>query len=134
MPSAKRIVVVLEVMWGLPGDLPCRWFRINPYNFSGARLIKLIGHSNFLVTNACPDVAYNANGRGTPDAGWLAHNLAKLQPEVLLVCGRVAQATFKPHMVASRTKVISLPHPAARNWSKARIKRAQRRVQEALGV
>jgi hypothetical protein len=127
-----RIVVVLEVMWAYPGDPPRRWFRINPYNHSGRRLINIIGHTDFTVTNACPDVVYSAKGRGKPDADWLARNLAILKPDVLLVCGRVAQETFKRFMVGGRTQVISMPHPAARTWSKAKIASAQRRVRIAL--
>lgn len=128
-----KIVVVLEVMWGMPGDPPRRWFRINPYNHSGRRLINIIGRSDFIVTNACPDVVYSAKGRGKPDADWLARNLAALKPDVLLVCGRVAHTTFKYSMVPSSTEVIALPHPAARNWSKAKIVQAQRVIQKAIG-
>lgn len=46
-----KIVVIMEVMWGMPGDKPRRWFRINPFNHSGKRLLTIIGHGDFFVTN-----------------------------------------------------------------------------------
>src|SRR4029077_799487 len=127
---AKKIVVILEVMWGLRGDKPLRWFSINPYNHSGRRLNDIIS-TRYLVTNACPDVVSLAKGRGTPNRHWLAANLKALCPDVVLVCGRVAQATFQRHM-APQAKILKMPHPAARTWSKANIAQAQRRVSKAL--
>jgi hypothetical protein len=126
-----KTVVVLEVMWGLPGDPRRRWFDINPLNHSGKRLIKLIGHTNFIVTNACPDVVWSARGRGTPDKKWLEANLRALDPDLLLVCGRVAGETFERHMVRGDTQVLRLPHPAARTWSKESIARTQRKIRKA---
>jgi hypothetical protein len=127
--GAPRIVAVLEVMWGTPGRY--RAFRINPLNASGARLIRLIGHNKFLVTNACPDGVMRATERGRPDAEWLRANLKALRPDVLLVCGTVAQATFA-HDMAPRAKVLHMPHPAARNWSRQRLAAWRRRIQAAL--
>lgn len=114
----RRIVAILAVQWGYPGDKVLPWFRINPYNHSGARLIKLIGHRNFLVTNACSDIVYSASAKGAPDAEWLQRNLTLLAPEVVLVCGSVARATFRRGMVGKAVRVLYMPHPAARMWSK----------------
>lgn len=125
----RRVVVVLAVQWGYPGDPVVRWFTPNPYNHSGGRLIKLIGHGAFKMTNACPDIVYRADQQGTPDPAWLRRNLQALQPEVVLVCGRVAQDTFKRDMVAKGARVFSLPHPAARTWTKAMIAQWARRIQ-----
>lgn len=124
-----RIVVVLAVQWGYPGDKVSRWFRINPFNHSGQRLYRLIGHFDFLVTNACPDIVYRADQQGTPDPRWLRRNLRALRPQVVLVCGAVAQATFERDMVPASTKVFKLPHPAARTWTKALITGWSRRIQ-----
>jgi hypothetical protein len=126
-----KIVVVLEVMWGMPGDGPLRWFRINPYNHSGRRLIGLIGHGDFTVTNACPDVVYSASGKGKPSKGWLRANLKALRPDVVLVCGRVAHATFEQSMCPS-ARVVTLQHPAARTWSKRKLVIAKRKIAEAI--
>lgn len=125
----KRIVAVLAVQWGYPGDQVEPWFHINPINHSGRRLIKLVGHGGFKVTNACPDIVYRADQQGTPDPAWLRHNLRCLRPDVVLVCGSVAQATFERDMVGPRTKVFKLPHPAARTWSKALIAQWAKRLQ-----
>ena len=125
-----KIVALLEVQWGIPGQRPSRWFRINPLNHSGRRLIGIIGVP-FKVTNACSDIVYSARGRGTPDPVWLEENLRMLAPDVLIVCGRVARKTFARHMAPQAT-VVRLPHPAARTWSKERIAAAKRRVQKAI--
>ena len=130
--TLKRVVVVLAVQWGYPGDTVARWFHINPYNHSGRRLIRLIGHGAFKVTNACPDIVYRADQQGTPDEAWLRHNLKSLRPAVVLVCGRVAQATFERGMVPAGTKVFKLPHPAARTWTKQMIEQWSRRIQRAV--
>lgn len=76
MPSPK-IVVVLEVMWGMRGDRPLPWFHINPRNHSGCRLMGILGCGwrDFVVTNACPDIVYSARSRGTPSKAWLRDNL-----------------------------------------------------------
>ena len=124
-----KIVVVLAVQWGYPGDRPERWFHINPYNHSGRRLIGLVGHRNFKVTNACSDIVFRASDKGTPDAAWLRRNLAVLRPDLVLLCGNVAQSTFKRSMVEPETKVMRLPHPAARHWSKKMMKRWTRKIQ-----
>jgi hypothetical protein len=122
-----RIVAVLDVQWG--GRRADRWFEINPRNHSGSRLIKMIGHDRFLVTNACAECVGNASGRGKPDATWLGDNLRQLRPEVVLVCGNVAKQTFKRSMVAKDTKVIYMPHPAARTWTKAALAAWTKRIQ-----
>lgn len=125
-----KVVVVLEVMWGLPGDRPLRWFSINPDNHSGRRLNSMIDGA-YTVTNACSDIVHSARHRGTPDKVWLEANLRKLQPDVLLVCGKVAQATFSRSM-APKARVLVLPHPAARTWSKASIAAARNKIQQAI--
>lgn len=127
-----RIIVVLAVQWGYPGDKPLRWFQISDLNHSGKRLIKLIGHNYFYVTNARSDIVYRASDQGTPDWTWLACNLKALNPDVILVCGSVAQATFHRNMVHKGAHVIELPHPAARNWTKAKIESARRRIARVL--
>lgn len=127
----RSIVAVLDVQWG--GNRAERWFQINPYNHSGGRLIKLVGHDDFVVTNACPQCVEDANGRGKPDAAWLAGNLRDLKPKVVLVCGNVAQATFARSMVPKGAKVFMMPHPAARTWTKADIAAWSKRIQKHTG-
>jgi hypothetical protein len=122
-----RIVAILEVQWG--GRRASRWFQINPYNHSGKRLIQLIGHDRFDVTNACPECVSDANGRGKPDPVWLRTNLRLMNPDVVIVCGRVARETFKRNMVHDDAQVIHIPHPAARTWTKNAIKRTAKRIQ-----
>lgn len=123
----KRAVAILEVMWdwrartsaaGYQERAP-RWFDINPHNFTGRRLHRWLEHfDDFKVTNACPQLVSSAKGRGTPDSAWLSENLIALQPfDLLLVCGRVAQETYK-RADAVGARIIELPHPAARCWNR----------------
>jgi hypothetical protein len=132
-------MVVLEVMWdwdnmtseaGYEKVAP-RHFRINPYNYTGRRLHWLLGHNQFLVTNACPDLVSSANGRGTPDPGWLKENLKKYPYDLLLICGRVAEKTFERCGYRPCCRIITLPHPAARGyWSKANLYRTRDLIQQ----
>lgn len=109
-----KIVAILDTMWALRAGRAPRWFRINPRNHSGRRLIQIIGSANFVVTNACPQMVTSASAHGTPDAGWLRENLVRLDPDLTLVCGRVAQRTFSQNMLRADAKFIEMPHPAAR--------------------
>lgn len=122
-----RILVVLDTAWGRGGS----FFRINPRNHSGNRLIKLIGHDKFLVTNACPQVVRDASRHGTPDPFRLRDCIMKLRPELLLLGGKVAQRTWEqaPLVLADPPAVYPMPHPAARTWSKADILRVQAELQ-----
>src|SRR5258708_133644 len=99
----KKIVAILESMWDWRQmtssagyqEAP-RFFRISPLNFSGKRLYRIVGErANLFVTNSCRELCSSANHHGTPDANWLRENLILLEPfDVLLICGKVAQATF----------------------------------------
>lgn len=135
MPKA---VAILEVMWdweaktssaGYAETAP-PYFSINPHNFTGRRLYSWLGHSDLLVTNACPELVSSARGRGTPDPGWLQDNLLDLEPfELLLVCGRVAQATYD-RAWAKKVRTIEVPHPAARCWTRKGLDFTTRIIRE----
>lgn len=127
-----RIVVILAVQWGYEGDTVERWFQINPLNHSGKRLINIIGHNDFIVTNACRDIVFDARDQGTPDPAWLRGNLRTLDPHIVIVCGTVANATFERDMVSKGCKVITMPHPAARTWTKAAIAATTTKVRRAI--
>lgn len=131
------IVVVLEVAWnGIREVNGPRWFRINPLNLSGRRLINLIGHRNFVVTNACPGEVVSPDDHGTPSEAWLRENLGMIQEalgiELLLVCGAVATKTFKRDMVPDHINVMHLKHPAARDWTKEQINLTHLLIQARL--
>jgi hypothetical protein len=132
LTTTPRIVVIMAVQWGIPGDEVCRWFQINPYNHSGKRLINIIGHNNFIVTNACSDLVYDARDQGTPNPTWLRANLRTLCPDLVIVCGAVANATFERGMVPKHCKVLAMPHPAARTWTKAAIAATTTKVRRAI--
>lgn len=130
-----RVVAILETMWDWRqqtsdagySEAP-RFFRINPQNFSGRRLYKLIGpNAKLLVTNACRELVSGPQHHGKPDPSWLAENLELIEskhPEsapidVMLVCGKVAQVTYRQSGYQSKTaRVLQIPHPAARGvWT-----------------
>ncbi len=136
--AEKKIVAILESMWDWRQmtsgagykDAP-RYFRINPNNFSGKRLYRIVGNGvNLVVTNSCRELCASASHHGTPDPKWLRENLEILAPfDVLLVCGKVAQATYNKsgHEYARK---IEIPHPAARMWTHAMLEVAANRVRE----
>ena len=152
----KRVVAILETMWdwramtsGAGYRQAPPFFRINPKNYSGRRLYKLLdGQGQLLVTNACKELATSAKGHGVPNPEWLAENLKTLdgmsvKPEdqqidgnidLLLVCGKVAQETFKacgyrPHVA----RILEIPHPAARGkWTKETIRATQQSIHNII--
>lgn len=132
------VVVILEVMWGLRyQEQGARWFRINPRNHSGKRLIQMLGHQDFVVTNACPQQVASAKHRGTPSAEWLHANLRSLMMantiDQVLVCGRVAEKTFMVNSYAMFCKlgisIVFMPHPAAKGWTRLGLDNAAQAVQ-----
>jgi hypothetical protein len=123
-----RIVALMESMWGwggynTPGEEAPRFFSINPDNHSGKRLYRLCGDHTLLVTNCCPTVQASANDHGVPDLQWVRDNLAMAgEFELLLVCGKIAQATYaKIKEPNPRFQVMLIDHPAARRWTKASL-------------
>lgn len=142
---SRHVVAILETMWdwrGMTsgagyGEAP-RYFRINPQNFSGRRLYKLIGaDAKLLVTNACRELVRSAKQHGTPDPAWLADNLRTLdgdRVDILLVCGKVARQTFAACGYKPRAAtVLEIPHPAARRvWTREFIDNVAARIQAAM--
>lgn len=132
-----KVVALLESMWDWRSmtsgagyqDAP-RHFRISPDNHSGRRLYKLIGEGcDLLVTNSCRELMPSPNHHGKPDPSYVHENLTMLQPfGLLLVCGKVAQSTFKESGYIS-INIIEMPHPAARMWTKQMIADVQGRIQ-----
>lgn len=135
-----KIIAVLESMWdwrqmtsGAGYKEAPRAFQINPKNYSGKRLHRIVGASGrLLVTNACRELVASAAHHGKPDPMWLRGNLEYLEPfDVLLVCGKIAQATY------ARTcyrfpKTLLIPHPAARMWTNEMIEETARQVRELV--
>lgn len=142
-----NVVAILETMWDWRGQTSSagyaeapRFFRINPQNYSGRRLYKLIGSDALLlVTNACRELVTGPNQHGTPNPEWLAENLAEIEVnhaaaapiDVLLVCGKIAQQTFKQSGYKLKNgRVIEIPHPAARAvWTVEFIEQTKRLIQ-----
>jgi hypothetical protein len=132
----KTVVAVLDTMWGERNARAPRYFQINPNNRSGKMLYRLVGpYRRLWVTNSCREMVNNARRHGKPDPGWLAENLRRLKPDLVLVCGKVAQKTFREAcpMKWDGCDDISIPHPAARNWSQKQIKRIARKIEKKLG-
>lgn len=146
-----RVVAILETMWDWRGMTSASgyrqavpFFRINPKNYSGRRLYRLVGpDARLLVTNACRDLVSAANRHGKPDPQWLRENLMTLDGsgerraegriDVLLVCGKVAQETYdKCGYEPTSACVFKIPHPAARtHWTAAVIESTAAEIQSA---
>ena len=123
-----RALAILETMWGGNGQAP-GVFRINPDNFTGRRLYWFLGHEDLWVTNACRELVENARLHGTPDPAWLTYNLRRMTYALLLVCGRVAQRTFAECGYRPKCRIIEMPHPAARVWTRADLDHWQKLIQ-----
>ena len=133
-----NIVALLESMWGWrgyssEGDV-IRYFRINPDNFSGKRLYRIVGNHNLLVTNSCRECQRSANEHGKPDPDWVADNLkflASQKMDLLLVCGKVAKETYEASGFQF-PRVIFMDHPAARRWTNAALDAVAQKVTSAI--
>lgn len=142
-----RVLAILETMWDWRGatsgagyrQAPA-FFRINRENFSGKRLHKFVGdHANLLVTNACRELVDHASKHGKGDPVWLAGNLERLENDgcidVLLVCGKVAQATFSSCGFTPQTPyIIHMPHPAARTWNALSLRQTSLKIRTAIHI
>jgi hypothetical protein len=115
-----RCAAILDTMWGNAGRAP-RWFVINPSNHSGRRLYWLLDHESLLVTNACKEQVGHSTIHGTPDPAWLAENLQRVSYDLLLVCGRIAQMTFAICGYRPICRILEMPHPASRTWTRFRL-------------
>ena len=150
MKDEINVVAILETMWdwrsqtsGAGYTEAPRFFRINPQNFSGRRLYNLIGpDAKLLVTNACRELVSGPNHHGKPDPKWLAENLTLIESglpnsapiDVLLVCGKVAQRTYRECGYQSQTaRIIEIPHPAARAvWTRQYIEQVAKQIQGGI--
>jgi hypothetical protein len=140
----RYFLAILDTMWGDDGVAP-HWFPINPDNHSGRRLYRLTGARDWdvWVANACPQQTSHARLHGTPSPAWLRSCFSRIkspwQDSPLLVCGKVAQATYDEmiaicgkHPPIHRGPVIRIMHPAARTWTKLEIARVQRLIRRSL--
>jgi hypothetical protein len=157
-PKVLNVVAVLETMWdwrqmtsGAGYNEAPRFFRINQNNFSGKRLYWLLSSDTaqlgtcvkLLVTNACRELVSGPQFHGKGDPAWLGENLNLLEsarPEsrnldLLLVCGKIAQDTYAKcgYKPPETTRVIRLPHPAARLWSTDSLNRTRAIIQSHTG-
>lgn len=128
-----RFIAILDTMWGVGGRAP-KYFFINPNNASGRRLYKLTQACSIdlIVLNSCREQTSHADAHGTPDSEWLLSALRAVpspyRSGILLVCGKVAQKTFDQIADQWRGRVLKMPHPAARTWTKEQIADMQRRI------
>jgi len=137
-----KVAALLDTMWGDREGLAPRYFRINPLNNSGRRLLKICGtNSDLFVTNACRELVTSATQKGTLNPAWVKENLTRLEKaylghegfDVLLICGKRAQKAFYTSGYVTRKRVIEIMHPAARSWSKKLMESTAREIQKKGG-
>jgi hypothetical protein len=137
----KFIVAVLDTMWDWKQQTSSagykqapRYFRINPNNFTGRRLYRLVGKAKLLVTDSCPELVSNPKQHGTPDPQWLSDNLFILNDlrriDLILVCGKVAQRTIQECPSVPNCSQLAIPHPAARTWTKAQLDETAKKIED----
>ena len=139
----KLILAVLQNMWDprSAGRRSPDLFVINPLNHSGQRLYKLISaeanpERKLLVTNASRMITRKAaEGHFSPDLEALGRVLSLRPWSLVLVCGAVANAAFEALPEEAKqngVRHLSIPHPAARTWSKALILETQIKINDLL--
>lgn len=133
------VLVVLDTMWGSEGSAP-GWFRINPGNHSGRMLYRLTGceFGELWVTNCCPEQTAHPSKHGKPDPKWLLKNLKRAERlfpgAILIIAGRVAALTFRNLGREYSGPIVFMSHPAARNWSLAKIDYVKSKVKYCRGL
>lgn len=137
-----RAIAVLQEMYDWHGVTSAagytqapKYFRINPKNLTGSRLYWLLGPTvKLLCTDACPQLVRSARERGVPDSEWLHTNLIEMtafpDTQLVLVCGRVAIATYRQASIPHGVRIVEMPHPAARTWNRRSLDYARRVIQE----
>jgi hypothetical protein len=137
-----QVVAILETMYvgrTVHPETRVPYFTINAKNKSGKMLYSLLDYKHpLLVTNACPELVRYAHEHGTPDPTWLRANLTTLAEkhpfQLLLVCGKVAQKTFKKCGFELPPGVVSIdmPHPAWRAWTQERFDELKAKIEQHL--
>jgi hypothetical protein len=76
----------------------------------------------------------SASHRGTRDAVRLERNLRGVSSDLLLICGKVAQATYEETDwdPPASTKAYYMKHPASRNWTNEEIEETAAQLQKDL--
>lgn len=139
--SEQRYLCILDTMWSDRAGRAPKWYCINPKNHSGSRLYRITGEESGCLwcTNVCKELVTSPHQHGQPDVLWLKKNLEEYAAKrtnprwewTYLVCGVTAQTCFEvlmPERPAGR--VVFLPHPAARNWTRLALRQAAEHVQE----
>jgi len=127
-----RCLAVLETMWGGSGHAP-GLYHINPQNFTGRRLYKLLGHTDLWCTNVCREYMAEPTQHGVPDPVWLVQNLKRIDYDLLLVCGRVAQNCYDQCGYKPNSRVVKIPHPASRSdWTAGFLKLCIKQIQGGI--
>ena len=127
---AYRWLAVLETMWDWEARTSAAgyekapdFFCINPRNFTGRRLYRWTGEEpgTLWCTNACGELVSGPQHHGTPDVDRLARNLARWQ-----------ELVWKKRVrgVGGREQLLYVPHPAARTWTAAALRRVEWFVRE----
>lgn len=149
-----RWLAILETMWdwrAMTSGAGYReappFFCINPDNFSGRRLYQWTEEEPGCLwcTNVCPELVSGPEHHGTPSVERLAANLQrwrslrKLDGDSLdsrgrgwgyLCCGNVVQDTFDRLAEKPPGRILYVPHPAARTWTKATLEQVGRYIRD----
>lgn len=126
--SKKRVLYVLQ-----------NAYRTEKYNFrnreewhrdllnshTGRRLSEMIPENcKYWVINSSPNIGNNADSKFPPDVGYIISWWNKIQPDVVVACGKVAQTGCNK----ANIEHIKAPHPAWRALSKQITKEIREKI------
>lgn len=125
------LLVILQNEYGL-GEEPLPrhvWLRRLWHSYTGKRLSEMLPEGcQVEVINASQLMGKGPAACFPPDPEYIARMVSTYRPDVILACGRVAQAGAR----ALGLQYISAPHPAWRRLSKERTQEIRRSVAERL--
>lgn len=104
------------------------WAKMLWVSQTGKRLLEALpkGAYDVKVCNANPSLADTPDGVFPPDRKHLRRVLRRVQPNVILACGKVAKEALV--QVKVNAPVVEMPHPAYRLLSRQMTKRVRMRL------
>lgn len=92
------------------------FFKVNPRNKSGKRMIKICGEDNdMFFSNVCPDIYTNPKDKGKTDLEHLKSVLKSQNYDLYVVCGSQAEEAVEKVINQIKKPIIFMPHPASRS-------------------
>lgn len=132
--SELRMLCIMQNAWGSHNLKNIMFFRINPRNKSGKRMLNICGDNNVYFANVCPTVTEVSNGKGKTDLAHVKQIVFAQEYDLYIICGEQAKkaigAAFEGSAGLNNKSVIFMPHPASRSLTNNLCKAVKTFIEE----